>query len=156
MAKIDFKPEGYHTATPYLAIRGAADAIAFYKKAFGAREAGPPMTGPDGKIGHAEITIGDSRIMLSDEAPDMGAKSPKALGGTPISIVLYVADCDATTKQAVAAGATVTREPADQFYGDRAASLEDPFGFQWHLHTHIEDVTPEEMQRRMEALAPAG
>jgi PhnB protein len=153
MANVQAIPDGYHTATPYLYPRGAADAIAFYKKAFGAVEKMPPMIGPDGKIGHAEITIGDSTFMLSDENAEMGAKSPQQLGGSPISIVLYLPDCDAATKQAVAAGATVVMEPADQFYGDRASTLEDPFGFQWHIHTHIEDVEPDEMERRMSAMA---
>jgi PhnB protein len=156
MANVNPVPEGYHTTTPYLYIRGAADAIAFYKKAFGAVEMMPPMTGPDGKIGHAEIKIGDSPIMLADESPDMGAKSPKTLGGTPVGILLYLADCDAVTKRAVDAGATIEREPSDQFYGDRASTVMDPFGFQWHIHTHIEDVAPDEMERRMAAMAPAG
>ena len=146
-------PDGYHTVTPYLYISGAARAIEFYRKAFGAVETMPPMTGPDGSIAHAEIKIGDSPIMLSDENPDMGARSPKSVGGSPFAILLYVDDCDALTKQAVAAGAKITREPADQFYGDRASTLEDPFGFSWDIHTHTEDVSPEEMERRMAAMA---
>jgi PhnB protein len=156
MANVNPIPEGYHTATPYLYIRGAAEAIAFYKKAFGAVEAMPPMTGPDGKIGHAEIMIGNSHIMLADESPDMGSRSPQTLGGTPIGILLYLPDCDATTKRAVAAGAKIEREPSDQFYGDRASTINDPFGFRWDIHTHIEDVAPDEMERRMAAMAPAG
>jgi PhnB protein len=111
------------------------------------------MQGPDGRIGHAEIMIGDATIMLADENPDMGATSPKTVGGTPIGLVVYVTDCDAVTKQAATAGATIVREPSDQFYGDRAAGIEDPFGFRWDIHTHIEDVTPEEMERRMAAMA---
>ena len=141
------------TITPYITVKGAAKAIEFYKKAFGAVETMPPMTGPDGSIAHAEIKIGDSPIMLSDENPAMGARSPQALGGSPISLLLYVEDCDALTKQAVAAGATIRREPSDQFYGDRASTIEDPFGFAWDIHTHTEDVSPEEMERRMAAMA---
>jgi PhnB protein len=146
-------PDGYHTVTPYLYINGAAKAIKFYKEAFGAVETMPPMTGPDGAIAHAEIKIGDSPIMLSDENADMGALSPRSVGGAPFAILLYVDDCDGLTKQAVAAGATVVREPSDQFYGDRASTIADPFGFSWDIHTHTEDVSPEEMERRMAAMA---
>jgi len=143
-------PEGYHTATPYLIVKDAARAIEFYKKAFGAIEL-MRMTQQDGRIGHAEIKIGDSPIMLADEFPEMGARSPEALGGSPVSVLLYVQDVDAVFNQAVAAGAKVTRPVKDQFYGDRSGGVTDPFGHQWHIATHKEDVTPEEMKRRQEA-----
>ena len=142
-------PEGYHTVTPYLIIKGAADAIDFYKRAFGAKELF--RMDHDGKIGHAEIKIGDSPIMLADESPEMGHKSPQTLGGSPISILLYVEDVDALFKQAVAAGGKVDRPLEDKFYGDRGGSLTDPFGHIWHIATHKEDVTPEEMEKRMAA-----
>jgi len=148
-------PEGYHSVTPYLIISGAADAIEFYKKAFGAIEL-LRMPYPDGKIGHAEIKIGDSPIMLADEVPDMKYLSPKTLGGSPVSILLYVEDVDTVFNRAVAAGATQDRPVEDKFYGDRAGSLIDPFGHTWHLATHKEDVTPEEMERRSKAAAAAG
>jgi len=143
-------PEGYHTATPYLIIKDAAKAIEFYKKAFGAKEM-MRMSQPDGRIGHAEIKIGDSPILLADEFPEMGARSPQSLGGSPVSILLYVADVDAFAKQAVTAGAKVVRPIKDQFYGDRSGSFEDPFGHQWHIATHVEDVAPEEMHKRAAA-----
>jgi PhnB protein len=143
-------PEGYHTATPYLIIKGAAGALDFYKKAFGAVEL-MRMDSPDGKIGHAEIKIGDSPIMLADEFPDMGFRSPQSLGGTPVSLCLYVEDVDTRFSQAVAAGATVMRPVKDQFYGDRSGTLTDPFGHVWTIATHKEDVSPEEMHRRAEA-----
>jgi PhnB protein len=144
-------PEGHHTATPYLIVKGAASAIEFYKKAFGATEFFR-MAGPDGRIGHAEIRIGDSPIMLADEHPEMGARGPKLLGGTPMSILLYVTDVDAQFKQAVAAGAKVLKPLKDQFYGDRSGFLEDPFGHQWGLATHKEDISPEELRKRAAAL----
>ena len=131
-------PEGYHTATAYLIIKDAAQAIEFYKKAFGATEV-MRFAQPDGKIGHAEIKIGDSHIMLADEFPEMGARSPQSIGGSPVSILLYVEDVDAQAKLAVAAGAKVVRPVKDQFYGDRSGSFEDPFGHQWHIATHVED-----------------
>ena len=143
-------PDGYHTLTPYLFIRGAAQAIEFYKKAFGAVELFR-MPGPDGRIGHAEIKIGDSPIMLADEHPEMGARGPQSVGGCPMLLHLYVPNVDALFAQAVAAGATVKRPLENQFYGDRSGGLEDPFGFTWHLATHIEDVSPEEIKRRMES-----
>jgi len=146
-SKVKPVPEGYHTLAPYLFIQGAAAAIEFYKKAFDAVEL-MRMAGPDGKIGHAEIRIGDSVIMLADENLQIGARSPKTIGGTPILLALYVADVDAMFAQAVAAGAKVTRPVSNQFYGDRAGGLEDPFGFAWHLATHIEDVPMDEMKRR--------
>jgi len=138
-------PEGYHTATPYLVVNGAARAIAFYKKAFGAQELFR-MDGPDGKIGHAEIKIGDSPIMLSDEM--MGNKSPQSLGGSPGGIFLYVEDVDAEFDRAISAGAKEEMRPADMFWGDRFAKLTDPFGHSWSLATHIEDVAPQEMEKR--------
>jgi PhnB protein len=147
-------PEGYRTVTPYLTISGASDAIEFYKKAFGAKEIFR-MAGPDGKVGHAEIQIGDSRVMLADESPMMGTKSPLSLGGTHSGIVLYVEDVDSLFNQAVAAGAKVTGPLKNQPYGDRMGSIEDPFGHKWHLGTHIEDVAPDELERRMKEMMAA-
>jgi PhnB protein len=145
-------PDGYHTLTPYLAVRGAAEAIEFYKHAFGARER-LRMPGPDGKsIGHAEIVIGDSIIMLSDEVPQFGNRSPQTLNGTPVTFALYVEDADASYKRAVDAGAKVLRPIADQFYGDRAGTVIDPYGYQWSLMTHKEDVAPEELNKRLKEL----
>jgi PhnB protein len=143
-------PDGYHTVTPYLIIKGAARALDFYKQAFGATELFR-MDGPGGRIGHAEIRIGDSPIMLADEHPEIGALSPQSRGGTSVSILLYVEDADKLTEQAVAAGATVLRPIQNQFYGDRSASLADPFGHQWHIATHVEDVPVDEMRKRAEA-----
>jgi len=138
-------PEGYHSITPYLICKGASDAIEFYKKAFGAVEA-VRMAGPDGRVGHAELKIGDSHIMLADEHPDIGAYSPQHYGGSPVSVLLYVENTDATVSAAVTAGAKITRPVKDEFYGDRAGTITDPFGHQWYIHTHIKDVTPEEMR----------
>jgi PhnB protein len=143
-------PEGYHTVTPYLIVRNAARAIEFYKKAFGATEL-MRMAEPSGRIGHAEIRIGDSPIMLADEVPEMGFRSPESLGGSPVSILLYVEDVDAVFSQAVAAGAKVQRPVADQFYGDRTGGVTDPFGHIWYIATHKEDVSPEEMRKRAAA-----
>jgi PhnB protein len=143
-------PDGYHTATPYLIVKGAAQAIEFYKKAFGATEL-MRMPQPGGKIGHAEIKIGDSPIMLADESPDVGARSPQSIGGSPVSIMLYVEDVDKIFSHAVAAGAKVKRPVADQFYGDRTGGIEDPFGHLWYIATHKEDVSPEEMRKRAAA-----
>jgi PhnB protein len=148
-------PEGYHTATPYMICNGAAAAIDYYKKAFGAVEV-MRMPMPDGKIGHAEIKIGDSIIMLADENPQNQAYSPQHLRGTPVSILLYVEHVDNVFKQAVAAGAKTVQEPKDQFYGDRTSSLTDPFGHSWYIHTHIKDVTPEEMRKAMQAQGAGG
>ncbi len=143
-------PDGYHTATPYLIVKGAAKAIDFYKKAFGATEI---MRMDDGeKIHHAEIKIGTSPIMLGDECVEMDAISPETLGGSPITIMLYVEDVDAMFNAAVAAGATVNRPLADQFYGDRTGGLTDPFGHKWYVATHIEDVSHEELEKRSSAL----
>ena len=141
-------PEGYHTVTPYLAVRGAAAALDFYKKAFGAVEI-MRMPQPDGRIGHADVTIGDSHVMLADEFPEMGILGPKARGGPTSSLLLYVEDVDAAFARALAEGATQERAPEDQFWGDRMGTLVDPFGHRWSLATHIEDVSDEEMQRRM-------
>ncbi len=143
-------PEGYHTATPYLIVRDAASAIEFYKKAFGASEL-MRMADPSGKVMHAEIKIGNSPIMLADEFPEMGARSPQSLGGSPVSILLYVEDVDAVFSQAVAAGANVERPVKDQFYGDRSGGVTDPFGHVWYIATHKEDVSPEELQKRAAA-----
>jgi PhnB protein len=140
-------PEGYHSVTPYLAIDGAAGAIEFYKKAFGADEV-MRMPAPGGKVGHAEIEIGGSRIMLADEFPDMGFRSPKAIGGSPVSLHLYVEDVDVVAKRAVAAGAKQLRPVKDQFYGDRTGTFEDPYGHVWHIATHKEDLSPDELKRR--------
>ena len=140
-------PEGYNSVTPYLIVDNGAAAIDFYKKSFGATELFR-MPSPGNKIGHAEIKIGNSVIMLADEHPEMGARSPRSVGGSPVSIVVYVEDVDTVAKRLEAAGAKVTRPVSNQFYGDRAGSFEDPFGHQWHVHTHVEDVSPEELQRR--------
>jgi PhnB protein len=140
-------PEGYHTVTPYLTVDDSASAIEFYKKAFGAKERGR-MEAPGGKIGHAELEIGDSIVMLADAFPQSTTKSPKQLGGTSASVFLYVEDVDGVVKRAVDAGATVTMEVADQFWGDRFGSVMDPFGHSWAMATHIEDVPPEEMAER--------
>jgi PhnB protein len=151
-------PDGYQTATPYLIIKGAAAAIDFYKRAFGATEM-MRMVDPTGRIGHAEIRIGDSVIMLADEHPNMGYRSPRSLGGSSVSILLYLESVDAVFKRAVEAGAKAQRPVADQFYGDRSGTLEDPFGHVWTVATHVEDVPPEEMRRRaeeaMKSQAPA-
>jgi PhnB protein len=142
-------PEGYHTVTPYLALKEAAKAIEFYKKAFGAKEL-MRFPGPGGKVMHAELKLGDSCIMLADEFPEMGHRSPQSLGGTPVGILLYVENVDALFNQAVAAGAKVERPVADQFYGDRSGNLVDPYGHKWTIATHKEDVSSAEMQRRFE------
>ena len=147
-------PEGYHSVTPYLIIEGAGEAIAFYAKAFGAKELFRFPT-PDGKIGHAEIKIGDSPIMLADAYPAMGYNSPKSLGGSPVSLMIYVENVDTVFNQAVQAGATVKEALTDKFYGDRSGSLIDPFGHVWHVSTHKEDVSMEEMEKRAKA-ASAG
>lgn len=144
-------PEGYHTATPYLIIQGAANAIEFYKKAFGATEL-MRMAGPGGKVMHAEIKIGDSPIMVADEFPEMGVRGPQALGGSPVSIFLYVEDVDALAKQAIAAGAKELMPVQDQFWGDRYGKLQDPFGHVWDIATHKEDVAPEEIYKRAAAM----
>jgi PhnB protein len=148
-------PEGYHTVTPYLIVKGAARALDFYKKAFGATEI-MRFGGPDGKVGHAEIRIGNSPIMLADEFPEMGANAPQSPGSSGASILLYVDNVDALTAQAVAAGAKVVRPVEDKFYGDRAGTVADPFGHVWSIATHKEDVSIEEMQRRMQQQGACG
>ena len=147
-------PEGYHTLTPYLAVDNAAEAIEYYKKAFGAKER-LRMETPDGGIGHAELDIGDSLVMLSDPFPQATTRPPKELGGTSASVFMYVEDVDAVVKRAVDAGATVTMEVADQFWGDRFGTVSDPFGHLWSIATHVEDVSPEEMAERAKAAMAA-
>jgi PhnB protein len=143
-------PDGYHTVTPYLIVQSGANAIEFYKKAFGATEL-YRMADPSGHVMHAEIKIGNSPVMLADEVPAMGHRGPRALGGTPVSMLLYVDDVDARASQAIAAGAKVLRPVQDQFYGDRSGTFEDPFGHVWTIATHKEDVPHEEMVKRVAA-----
>ena len=143
-------PEGYHSVTPYLIVKDGARAIDFYARVFDARELFR-MKRPDGRVGHAELEIGDSRVMLADEHPEIGARSPQSIGGSPVTIHLYVEDVDATVARAVAAGAQLTRPVADQFYGDRIGGLTDPFGHVWFVATHTEDVPTEELERRAAA-----
>lgn len=150
-AQIKPIPDGYPTVTPYLIVRGAAAAIDFYRTAFGAAER-MRMDAPGGTVGHAELLIGGSLVMLADEMPEMGWSSPAAIGGTPVSLHLYVDDVDAVVERALAAGAALSRPIADQFYGDRLGMVVDPFGHVWSISTHIEDVSPEEIRRRAEAL----
>jgi PhnB protein len=146
-------PEGYHSVTPYLAVKNAGEAIDWYKRAFGASEL---MRYEDqGKVMHAEIKIGDSIVMLADEWPDMGHLSPQTLGNTPVGLMLYVDDVDTTFRRAVDAGATEERPLADQFYGDRTGTLCDPYGHRWTIGTHVEDVSDDEMKQRMEQFAAA-
>jgi PhnB protein len=147
-------PEGYRTITPYLTVDDAAEAIEYYRNAFGAKERGR-MDAPGGKIGHAELEIGDSLVMLSDALPQFATRSPKELGGSSVSIFMYVEDVDAVVKQASDAGATVTAEVADQFWGDRFGIVQDPFGHLWSIATHVEDVPPEEMAERAKAAMAA-
>ena len=147
-------PEGYSTVSPYLAVDDAAEAIAYCKKAFGAEET-VRMDAPDGKIGHAELRIGDSHVMLSDPFPQASTTPPKELGGTSGSIFMYVEDVDAVVQKAVDAGATVTMEVEDQFWGDRFGSITDPFGHIWSIATHVEDLTPEEIEERGKAAMAA-
>src|SRR5499433_4004353 len=143
-------PDGYRTVTPYLIVKGAADAIDFYKRAFGATEM-LRMADPQGRVGHAEIRIGDSVIMLADEHPAMGYRSPRALGGSSVSILLYLENVDGVFERAGKAGAKALRPVTNQFYGDRSGTLEDPFGHVWTIATHVEDVPPEELKRRAAA-----
>ncbi len=143
-------PDGYAALTPYLIVNGAARAIEFYHQVFGAIEVFR-LADPAGKVGHAELLINDSRIMLADEFPEMGARGPGSIGGSPVQMMLYVNDVDATVTKAVDAGSTLVRPIKDQFYGDRSGSLEDPFGHHWTIATHIEDVSPDEMARRAAA-----
>ncbi len=151
MAKVKPIPEGYPQVTPYLCVDGASAAIDFYGKVFGATER-MRMPEPDGKIGHAELQLGDSVIMLSDEYPEMDLRGPKAIGGTPVTMSVYVEDVDGVFDRAVKAGATALRTVEDQFYGDRTGRFEDPFGHRWSVATHVEDVPPEEMAKRAAAM----
>ena len=143
-------PDGYHAITPYLIVAGGAKALEFYRRAFGAIER-ERMQDPSGKIRHAEITIGDSRVMLADEHPEVGALAPETVGGSPVGLHLYVGDVDAVVARAVAAGATLTRPVADQFYGDRVGGITDPFGHRWSIATHKEDLSMDEIRRRAAA-----
>ena len=152
--KVNPIPVNYHRVTPYLVVDGAAEAIDYYTRVFGAVEM-MRMPAPGNRIGHAELKIGDSVVMLADANQEMGHKSPKALGGSPISLLLYVEDADATAKKALENGGKLVRPVENQFYGDRMGGVEDPFGHQWYVATHVEDVSPEEMKRRMEAMVPA-
>jgi PhnB protein len=154
MANVKPVPEGFHTVTPYLYFKGAAKAIDFYKKAFGATER-VRMPGPKGEIMHAEIKIGDSIVMLSEENPQMDALSPQSIGGTPSVLHIYLPNVDAVVQNAVEAGAKLVRPVKDQFYGDRSGMLLDPFGHKWSVATHVEDVSPEEMRKRMAKMAQA-
>jgi PhnB protein len=151
-SKVKPIPEGYAAPTPYLIVNAAAAAIDFYKKAFGAKEV-MRMPGPDGKIGHADLLIGGGHVMLADESPEMGHRGPRSFGGSPVSLVLYVEDVDGVVKQAVGAGATLTRPVKNEFYGDRTGGLTDPFGHIWYVMTHVEDVSNEEMEKRAAAMA---
>ena len=155
MSPVQPIPEGYPRLTPYLCIDGAAKAIEFYTQVLGATEK-MRMDGPDGKIGHAELTFGDSVLMLADEYPDMGFLSPARLGGAAVTLHLYVEDVDALFERALAAGAKSLRPVENQFYGDRSGQFEDPFGHRWNVATHVEDVDPEEMARRAEAFNAGG
>lgn len=150
MADVKPIPEGYHSVTPYLIVDGASAAIDFYKKAFGATELF--RMEHEGKIGHAEIKIGDSPIMLSDEHPQIGYKGPKSMGGTPVSLMIYVDDVDTIYKRAIESGGVEVKALQDQFYGDRSGTLTDPFGHVWTVATHKEDVTPEEIEKRLAAM----
>ena len=143
-------PDGYPHVTPYLHVDGAAAAIDFYKNVFGARER-MRMGGPGDRIGHAELEIGDSLVMLADEFPDMGVRGPKSIGGTPVTISVYVEDVDAVFDRAIGAGATSLRPVENQFYGDRTGTFEDPFGHHWNVATHVEDIAPDEMEKRAAA-----
>jgi PhnB protein len=154
MADVKPIPEGYHSVTPYLSVNGAVQALEYYKKAFGAVELF--RMEHDGKIGHAEIKIGDSPIMLADEFPDMGFLSPQTLGGSPVGIMIYVPDVDTVFKQAIDAGGVEKKAVQDQFYGDRSGTLTDPFGHVWTVATHTEDVSPEEIDRRLAAVKAKG
>jgi PhnB protein len=152
MADVKPIPDGYPQVTPYLHVDGGDAAIEFYSKVLGAKER-MRMPGPDGKLGHAELELGGSLIMLADEHPEMGVLSPKSVGGTPVTISVYVEDVDAVFDAAVAAGATAVRPVENQFYGDRSGQFEDPFGHRWSVATHVEDVPPDEMEKRAAEMA---
>ena len=152
MSAVKSVPEGYPSLSPYLIVRDGAAAIDFYQKVFGAKLR-MKLDGPGGRIGHAELEIGNGLVMLADEHPEMGALAPTTIGGTPVGLHLYLEDVDAVAKKAIAAGATLKRPVESQFYGDRLGSIIDPFGHLWHISTHVEDVSPEEIGRRAAAMA---
>ena len=152
MSAVKPVPDGYHTVTPYLVVRDAAAAIAFYAKAFGAEELFR-MPGPGGVVMHAELKLGDSIVMLGEESPQMATSAPQTIGGSPVSLMVYLNDVDASFARAAQAGCTVEMLPTDMFWGDRYGKLEDPFGHHWSLATHKEDVSPEDMAKRMAAMA---
>ena len=154
MTTVPYIPKGYNSITPYLVIKGAADAIEYYKKVFGATVV-VRMDDPSGRIGHAELKIGDSHIMLADEFPEMNYRGPVTDGSSPVSLLLYVEDVDSIVERAVAAGARILKPVQDQFYGDRSGFIQDPFGHLWSVATHIEDVSGEEMNERMKKANPA-
>ncbi len=147
MKKVSYIPKGYNTVTPYLVIKGAAKAIDYYKNVFGANEV-MRMAGPDGKVGHAELKIGDSHIMLADENPAMGYRSAESIGASKVSLLVYIPDCDQVVAKAVAAGAKLLKPVQDQFYGDRSGFIQDPFGHLWGVATHKEDLSQKEMDER--------
>jgi PhnB protein len=153
MSKVPYIPKGYNTITPYLVIKGAAKAIDYYKSVFGATVT-VRMDGPDGRVGHAELKIGDSIIMLADENPQMGAISATTIGNSPVSLYVYLPDVDKVVEKAQAEGAKIVKPVQDQFYGDRSGFLQDPFGHFWGIATHVEDVSPQEMKERMKKMAP--
>ena len=156
MSKVSYIPQGYNSVTPYLIIKGAAQAIEYYKKVFGATEVFR-MDGPDGKVGHAELQVGNSRVMLADENPNMGEghSSAARIGGSPVSLYLYIPDVDRVVERAVAEGAKIIKPVQDQFYGDRSGFILDPFGHFWGIATHVEDVSPAELEERMKKAMPA-
>ena len=156
MSKVSYIPKDYNSVTPYLIVKGAAQAIDYYMKVFGATELFR-MNGPDGKVGHAELKIGNSHIMLADENPKMGEGHVAAasVGGSPVSLYVYLPDVDAVVKRAEAEGAKILKPVQDQFYGDRSGFIRDPFGHLWGVATHVEDVSPKELEERMKNMAPA-
>ncbi len=154
MKKVNYIPKGYNTVTPYLVIKGAAKAIDYYKQVFGATVV-VRMDGPSGTVGHAELQIGDSRIMLADENPQMGNRSAETIGGSPVSLYVYLPDCDSVVQKAAAQGAKILKPVANQFYGDRSGFIQDPFGHLWGIATHVEDVSDAEMKERMKKMMPA-
>jgi PhnB protein len=156
MSQVSYIPQGYNSVTPYLVVKGAAQAIEYYKKVFGATET-VRMDGPDGKVGHAELKIGNSHIMLADENPKMGQgyTSAASIGASPVSLYVYIPDVDRVVERAVAEGAKLLRPVADQFYGDRSGFIQDPFGHLWGIATHVEDVAPQEMAERMKKMRAA-
>ena len=154
MAKVSYIPKDYNTVTPYLVIKGAAQAIEYYKKVFGATET-VRMNGPDGTVGHAELKIGNSHIMLADENPNMGYRSASSIGASPVSLYIYMPNVDEVVKRAEAEGAKILKPVEDQFYGDRSGFIQDPFGHLWGVATHVEDVSPQEMKERMKKFTQA-